>query len=185
MRERSDKLCECGCGEFTLISNDTKKIKLGKPNRFIVGHYIRGKNHPMWNGGISYAKNHVLIRVPKGHPNVSKRGYVRRSHLVVEKALGKYLPPKSIVHHADLDPTNDTPGNLVLCEDAGYHSFLHRRQRALDACGNVHCRKCYICKQYDIAENLYIGTYGSSICHRACEKEHSRKKRLAKKQKGK
>jgi hypothetical protein len=74
------------------------------------------------------------------HKSKSKQGYIREwtgqryamEHvLIVEQALGKLLPPKAVVHHFDLDPTNNTPTNLVVCPDQAYHFLLHRRQRAL------------------------------------------------------
>lgn len=44
----SDQLCECGCGEYTLFADRTRKgrsIK-GQPNRFIDGHRIKKNQGP-------------------------------------------------------------------------------------------------------------------------------------------
>ena len=41
--EESDKYCECGCGQKTLMGTLSHK-----PNRFVHGHNSKGKNHPMF-----------------------------------------------------------------------------------------------------------------------------------------
>lgn len=47
---------------------------------------------------------------------------------LAEKALGKPLPEKAVVHHMNEQPAdNYTPFNLVICPDQAYHLLLHRR----------------------------------------------------------
>jgi hypothetical protein len=46
-----------------------------------------------------------------------------------EKALGKALPLKAIVHHWDGNPGNNDNINLVVCPDQAYHLDLHRRMK--------------------------------------------------------
>lgn len=91
-----------------------------------------------------------------------------RTRKIVEKVLGRKLDGKHPVHHIDRSNTNDTPSNLVVCEDAEYHNLIHRRTEALHSCGNAKWIRCNYCKKYDKAENLYIGQRSSY--HKDCKK---------------
>lgn len=64
---------------------------------------------------------------------VHKKSYQHR--LIAEKALGKSLPENCIVHHIDGNKSNNSPSNLVICQDESYHRLLHARQRVLDLGG--------------------------------------------------
>ena len=67
--------------------------------------------------------------------------------LIAERALGKPLPPKAQIHHADENPRNNTPSNLVICQDRTYHKLLHFRARIVRAGGNPDTEKiCSTCK---------------------------------------
>ncbi len=55
---------------------------------------------------------------------------------LAEKALGKPLPEKVVVHHMNEKPAdNYTPFNLIICPDQAYHLLLHRRANMLR--GNI------------------------------------------------
>lgn len=177
------KLCECGCGNPAPIAKMTKNkaghIK-GKPVRFINGH--NGKIQPMgkeayrWNGGIAeHSEGYILIYKPN-HKRVDSRGYVRRPILIAEKALGKELPPKSVVHHVNEIKNDDVSTNLVLCEDDNYHKLLHRRTRAYKNCGHANWQKCWICKRYDDPKNLYIPPKECSAYHYKCREQYKLKR---------
>jgi hypothetical protein len=93
-----------------------------------------------------------------GSGNINADGYVdimrdgRRTYehiTVAEKALGKRLPERAIVHHANEAKWDNRPGNLVVCPDEAYHRLLHMRMTARDVCGNPNWRKCWICGKYD------------------------------------
>ncbi|MCF8532418.1 MAG: HNH endonuclease [Reyranella sp.] len=88
------------------------------------------------------------------HPRADTYGYVLEHVLVVETAMGKPLPEKAEVHHINGVPSDNDNSNLVACEDRAYHKLLHRRQRALDACGHADWRKCPYCKLYDDPANM-------------------------------
>ncbi len=166
MTEISVGLCQCGCGRrTTLARQNNKRLKniKGCPHKFIYNHHLRGSNHPRWNGGQHKDGNgYVMILIP-GHPRADVGGYVREHILVAEKALGKSLPERAVVHHAN--GTKDS-GPLVICQDNAYHQLLHRRERALNDCGHTSWRKCRFCKQYDDPENMISN--GLHVYHRAC-----------------
>lgn len=154
-------LCQCGCGQKTKISTVTHiargKIK-GEPFRYIHGHNTK-KPGSNWYSGIC------------------QNGKRKNLHTAIaEMVLGKKLPQKAVVHHIDGDKRNNTNGNLIICENQAYHKLLHRRERALIACGNVNWRKCNICKEYDDPFNLYIS---KGHCHHfSCSTNYKRERML-------
>lgn len=75
-------------------------------------------------------KSRKQIKVPN-HPNANNRDWVLYSIYLASKALGKAVPKGCPVHHFNRDIFNDTPSNLVLCEDNKYHGLLHRRTNKL------------------------------------------------------
>ena len=172
--------CQCGCGGKTSIAKLTSKrdghIK-GKPVRFISGHNSRGETNPNWQGGISqkppskriwrreHGDYYVLIKSPN-HPRAMKSGFVYEHVLLAEKALGKPLPPKAVVHH-------HTPDQLVICQDTAYHRLLHDRQRAIKECGHANWRKCCRCKKWDSPDKLIINK--GQAYHQGCNTIHQRK----------
>ena len=166
-RQRSNQSCTCGCGEYTFISTSKNNCK---PNQYLPGHYS-GKKHHNWKNGICMSGEYVLIW-QKDHPYADEKGYIRRSHFIVEKAIGKYLPDKAIVHHVDEIRDNDNPKNLVACKDQAYHMLLHQRKRAYNACGHASWRRCNYCKQYDDPKNLYIHPNQPAAWHKECRRKH-------------
>lgn len=116
----------------------------------------------------------------RDHPRATKKGYVLQHVLVVERVLGKYLPVKAAVHHVNGDPGDNRPQNLVVCEDNIFHKFLHLRQKALEACGHPHWRRCGFCKKWDDPKNLRVRlrqTPHHPACNAADSRERARKKR--------
>ena len=164
-------LCGCGCGQITKVVTKTNKLKghiRGEHLRFIMGHggHKSGKDSHLWKGGKMINSQGYLLAHSPSNPRADIRGYVRESIVVAEKTLGKPLPPGVIVHHSDEDRINNTPSNLVICQDDTYHKLIHVRLRAFKACGCVHYRKCSICKKYDDTSNLHKTK--TSYRHKTC-----------------
>lgn len=82
--------------------------------------------------------------------------------LVATEILGRPLKGAEEVHHVNGDKTDNRPENLVICPDRAYHMLLHRRERALEACGNVDWLRCPYCKQHDAPDRLKIKSRGRS-----------------------
>ena len=91
-----------------------------------------GKNHPRWKGGKMISNGYILILKPK-HPFAMKSGYVKRSRLVMEKKLGRYLLPEEVVHHKGIhfpidsikNKQDDRPDNLQLFPNRNEHTKFH------------------------------------------------------------
>jgi hypothetical protein len=130
-----------------------------------------GSRNSHWKGGRSNRRDgYTLIYYP-GHPKADSRNYVLEHILIAEKALGKHLPPKAVIHH-------HTPEQPVICQDQAYHMLLHQRQRAFEVCGCASWRKCQYCQQYDdpIKMTVFI-KYNRRAYHTKCRNEYRRKGR--------
>jgi len=172
--------CHCGCGEKTTIClhdsivNDYVK---GKPVRFIAGHQSRGKNNPKWIGGrVKRSDGYIYIFSP-GHHRTGINNYAMEHILVVEKALGKPFSSKHEVHHVDGIRYHNFNKNLVLCEDVAYHRLLHKRERALKACGHADWKKCVFCGKWDDIKNMSVNCQGTAY-HLSCVSENNKSRRI-------
>jgi len=130
-------------------------------------------NH-RWKGGTRRNGDGRMFELRRGHYRADQNGYVLKSILLAEKALGKALPPGAQVHHFDGNPANDY-NNLVLCENQAYHHLLHKRKRAYKACGNARWLKCPYCKTYDDPKKLYIDPKNNGR-HRRCKNAYERER---------
>lgn len=84
-----------------------------------------GKESAGWKGGqIIDSKGYILMWMPD-HPNADGQGYVRRSHLVAEKTLGRYLFPNEITHHKNKTKADDKPENIKITTRERHMDF-HR-----------------------------------------------------------
>jgi len=175
--------CQYGCGNTTLVAQETSTKKgwvKGQPLKFLFGHggtRLRGEENPAWKGGRYMNKNgYVQVRVDHEHPRSVAGGYVPEHILVAEKALGKPLPARAVVHHFNENPGDNSNTNLIICEDECYHRTLHRRQRAQAACGNPQYLKCGYCGTYDDPLKLSIYQYHQGRItrgvHAACRKAY-------------
>jgi hypothetical protein len=77
----------------------------------------------------------------------------RREHVhVAERALGKRLPKRAIVHHVNEIKHDNRPANLVICEDHLYHKLLHRSPEGAPRDRQRQCREMSILPALDAAD---------------------------------
>ena len=89
---------------------------------------FKGEKHPQWKGGCKYdGFGYILIWKPN-HPRVTKSGYVKRSHLVAEKELGRYLYPDEITHHKNGIKDDDRPEKIEVTTQSK-HTTFHMKKR--------------------------------------------------------
>ncbi len=114
-------------------------IRIGKPNLAWLGKHhtekakkkisknnarLSGKNNHRWQGGQHKNTNGYIMVYKPTHP-FAKQNYVRRSRIVAEKALGRYLEPNEIVHHINKTRDDDRIENLFIFETRTEHSVFH------------------------------------------------------------
>ncbi len=133
----------------------------------------REKN-PAWKGGIIHIRGYKLILKPE-HPRAHATGYVYEHILIVEKILGKFLPASAAVHHVNGIKDDNRNENLVVCENRGYHLFLHMRDRAKKACGHAGWKKCQYCGEYDDPKNMAKRGADDVHAHVFCRRKYARK----------
>jgi hypothetical protein len=114
--------------EFVQMSRRNQRISTTRPMPVESRHKIVGFKCTAWNGGKKLDKigkevYGVYIFRPD-HPAATKQGYVYEHRLVMENDLGRYLREDEIIHHVDLDPTNNKLNNLMVL-DACEHGMLH------------------------------------------------------------
>lgn len=121
------------------------------------GHFVTRKNSkkgsvrtlekaPYWKGGKTIRGGYRLVKMGN-HPKADAGGYVPEHVLMAELSLGAFLPSGLIVHHKNDVKTDNRLDNLQICTRPK-HSDIHRKKRALEACGHFDWLKCNICKQY-------------------------------------
>lgn len=181
LKNRNKGYCGCGCGAKTNLATATHKrfgYKVGEPLMFLSGHCSRGKNNPRWKGGRRVRPDkYIYIWIPNN--TTSQSNYVMEHILIVQRMLGKPIPPKAEIHHVDQNRGNNKNNNLVLCESVLYHRLLHTRTRAFDACGNASWRRCIICKEWDDLKNMSTNCQGASY-HLPCMRKENKRRRIKK-----
>lgn len=132
-------------------------------------HYHKLRRHGDPRAGYEILRGDGYID-KNGYHVISVNGIEIYEHIVIaERALGRKLPPGALVHHVNEIRSDNTPGNLVVCPSRGYHATLHRRMRALAACGHPDWRMCRYCRLHDAPSRLLTN---HSSCRKtiACQK---------------
>ena len=87
-----------------------------------------GAKNGKWKGGRKLNHGYVVVKNYE-HGRADGSGYVFEHVLVAEKKLARAMLAGEVVHHADLDRTNNDPCNLIVMgkgEHARYHRNLNR-----------------------------------------------------------
>ncbi len=98
------------------------RAKLSKAHE---GRFKR-TNCPAWRGGIKISYGYVYILQPF-HPFCNSQGYVKKSRLVMEKQLGRFLKPAEVIHHINKVRNDDRIENLMLFANDSEHQKHHHR----------------------------------------------------------
>jgi len=61
----------------------------------------------------------------------TQKGNEMQHNVIMEAFLRRDLNSYEVVHHIDLDKTNDSLINLYLCKTRGIHSIIHKQFRRL------------------------------------------------------
>ena len=82
------------------------------------------------------SKSHggYIIKRIYNDPNFSTIGYTLQHRYIMSKHLGRKLLKDEMVHHIDMDKTNNDINNLWLC-DASQHQIAHTSYNTLCAIG--------------------------------------------------
>jgi hypothetical protein len=62
-------------------------------------HMVRGPDHGAWKGGVVRSESGYVVEYAPDHPRANMGRYVKQHHLVMERALERYLLPGESVHH--------------------------------------------------------------------------------------
>lgn len=85
-----------------------------------VGKWMKGRRSPNWKGGRITLVGYYYV-LTKDHPHPNKRGYVPEHRLVIEKALGEYLPKGAVCHHINSKKKDNRLENLMAFKTHSAH----------------------------------------------------------------
>lgn len=84
-----------------------------------------GEDSPQWKGGITITNGYRCV-LNREHPRAHPNGYVYEHVVVAEAKLGRPLTKGEVVHHIDLDKTNNHPDNLQVFASQTEHVKFHQ-----------------------------------------------------------
>ena len=129
-KQYTAKFCSQKCKSEYQIgkASPTKGTKrpdmIGNKNYFF-GKVLKGDKSFSWKGGkrTTYY-GYVMIYSPN-HPFCDAQGYIRQSHLIMEKKLKRYLTLEEVIHHINGIKNDDRPENLKLFANKSEHMKFH------------------------------------------------------------
>lgn len=126
---------------------------------------------------------YIRIWAPS-NPQADRSKHVYEHILIASRALGRPLPKGSEVHHVNEDGTDNSPWNLVICENAAYHKLLHRRTKAYLACGDPTYRQCQFCGRWSPPDSPGFYAPVKQAYHKSCRLAALKLKKLRRCQDG-
>ena len=122
-------LCRCGLN----VKPTRLRYYRGRRLDFIAGHQNRGAFHANYKGGQVLAKGYAWILAPQ-HPRRTRRGYVKKCWLILERIIGRYLVKGETVHHRNGRKLDDRPENLEITNPRA-HAKEHNAGRVRNKAG--------------------------------------------------
>lgn len=122
-------LCRCDCG--TERSVDSHRLASGGSKSCGCARRLAGFFEPRRALGDRYISSHgyVLVYVGIGHRLAANSGGWAYEHRVVaERAIGRTLRAREVVHHKDGNKANNEPSNLEVFPSQGHHFLEHRSE---------------------------------------------------------
>lgn len=83
--------------------------------------FSKGLNTTNWKGGMKKENGYIFI-LKHGHPTSRCDGYIKRSRLLMEQYLRRYLTNKEIVHHKNDIKDDDRIENLEVVTKQEHHA---------------------------------------------------------------
>lgn len=99
---------------------------LSKEHRENIRNAQMGEKSHRWKGGIIKDTHGYIWIKNRNHPFCNPRGYIKRSRLIMEQKIGRFLKPKEVVHHINKIRDDDRPKNLQLFKNISKHIKFHR-----------------------------------------------------------
>ena len=125
--QKISKLYKSGFSQEALakkfdVGKKTIRASLLRTNTSTTGRKsMPMEKNPAWKGGrIKDYDGYILLKIPD-HPLCNSLGYILEHRLIMEKALGRYLTKKEVVHHKNGKKDDNRIENLLLFSDNGYH----------------------------------------------------------------
>lgn len=84
---------------------------------------------PIWECSCQFGQQKYLAVSFREHPTSWANGFVYVHVLVAECKIGRRLRKAETVHHANEDPLDNRPENILVLPSPGAHTKLHPKQR--------------------------------------------------------
>ena len=121
-------------GQFVKGHHASPGTEFKKGKRYSPSTEFKKRNKAYWKGGIKKHSSGYILIIRHDHPR-SINGYVKRSYLVMEKHINRFLKPEEVVHHINSIKDDDRIKNLKLFKNHSEHQKHHYFLRERDSNG--------------------------------------------------